>query len=397
MSTSLSARMRARPASALLTDEKILSTAVSIIARNGLGAATPAALARESNLSITAIRARYNSFEEFLYWVWQMKSIPLVIKPIFNLVENYLTLNNSKLPELRSVLGTTLKRSDLNQATIEILVTCSFNENIKNKIQKDFYELLDWPTSFNSIKATQQIMMLNVILGLIADRKSSKNKLPEVVNLAHEILISFCNPTDERAMPNVDASHLDIFQFKTGDQIKDKIFDSCVYNIRKSGYEKMTTKAIAQTAGVSEGLIFSKFKTKLEIFTESYIAQTVVGLKENYKFVEDLTVQFGEAMADAIFLRENCHPDRTLQRAVYLEQMRLSWHLPKVKKAHDLAVAQVFSEWRKAGKNISESGNEDSPENQLRIAIPRGAVITSTLLPETYKLPYICLTENLVI
>ena len=397
MSTSLSARMRARPASALLTDEKILSTAVSIIARNGLGAATPAALARESNLSITAIRARYNSFEEFLYWVWQMKSIPLVIKPIFNLVENYLTLSNSKLPELRSVLGTTLKRSDLNQATLEILVTCSFNENIKNKIQKDFYALLDWPTSFNSIKATQQIMMLNVILGLIADRKPSKNKLPEVVNLAHEILISFCNPTDERAMPNVDASHLDILQFKTGDPIKDKIFDSCVYNIRKSGYEKMTTKAIAQTAGVSEGLIFSKFKTKLEIFTESYIAQTVVGFKENYKFVEDLTIQFGEAMADAIFLRENCHPDRTLQRAVYLEQMRLSWHLPKVKKAHDLAVTQVFSEWRKVGKNIAESGNEDSPENQLRIAIPRGAVITSTLLPETYKLPYICLTENLVI
>ena len=86
-----------------------------------------------------------------------------------------------------------------------------------------------------------------------------------------------------------------------------------------------------------------------------------------------------------------------MQRADYLEQMRLSGHLPKVKKAHDLAVAQVFSEWRKAEKNISESGNEDSPENQLRIAIPRGAVITSTLLPETYKLPYICLTENLVI
>lgn len=397
MSVALSARMRARPASALLTDEKILSTAISIIGKKGLGAVTPAALARESNLSITAIRQRYNSFEEFLYWIWQSKSLPLVIKPIFNLIESYQNFDISRQEELKKVLGNTLKRSDLNQTTLEILVTCSFNQNLKDKIQKDFYLLLNWPEKFSAVKATQQVMMLNVTFGLLAERKPSRSKPPEVIDLAHEIFISFLNPTKEKPMPNVDASHLDIIQFKSGDSTKDKIFDACVQNIFKSGYEKTTTKSIAQTAGVSEGMIFSKFKTKLDIFTESYIAQTVVGLKANYKFIESLTHQFGEAMADAILLRENCHPERALQRAVYLEQMRLSWHLPKVKKAYDLAVAKVFADWKSEGKYISTSGDEDSPENRLRIAIPNGAVITSTLLPETYNLPYICLTENLVV
>lgn len=397
MSVALSARMRARPASALLTDEKILSTAISIIGKKGLGAATPAALARESNLSITAIRQRYNSFEEFLYWVWQSKSMPLVIKPIFNLIESYQNFDISRQEELKKVLGNTLKRSNLNQTALEIIVTCSFNQTLKNLIQKDFYSLLNWPEKFNAVKATQQIMMLNLILGLLAEHKSSKSKSPEVIAIAHELLISFLKPTKEKPMPNVDASHLDVIQFNSGDSIKDKIFDACVQNIFKSGYEKTTTKSIAQTAGVSEGLIFSKFKTKLDIFTESYIAQTVVGLKANYKFIESLTYQFGEGTADAILLRENCHPERALQRAVYLEQMRLSWHLPKVKKAYDLAVAKVFADWKSEGKNISTSGGEDSPENRLRIAIPNGSVITGTLLPETYELPYICLTENLAI
>ena len=141
MSTALSARMRARPSSALLTDEKILSTAIAVIGKKGLGAATPAALARESNLSITAIRQRYNSFEEFLYWIWQSKSLPLVIKPIFNLIVSYQNFDISRQEELKKVLGNTLKRSDLNQTTLEILVTCSFNQKLKDKIQKDFYLL----------------------------------------------------------------------------------------------------------------------------------------------------------------------------------------------------------------------------------------------------------------
>ena len=397
MSADLAVRLRARPASAFLTDEKILASAISLIGKKGLGAATPAALSRESNLSITAIRQRYNSFEEFIYWVWQMKCLPLTINPMINLIETYLTLDTTKNAEIKKVLGTTLKRSDLNQTTLEILVSCSFNELLRNKIRDDFLLLLNWPKEIDLVKATQQIMMLNTILGLLADRKSSKNKSIEVINLAHEILISFCHPTERKIMPNVDASHLDIVQFKTGDPIKDKIFAACVHNVLNSGYEKMTTKSIAKVAGVSEGLIFSKFKSKLDVFTESYIAQTTVGLKANYKFVEDLTMQFGEAMADAIFLRESCHPDRAMQRAVYLEQMRLSWHKPKVKKAVDLAVARVFADWKSAGKQVSTTGDEESPENQLRIAIPKGAVLTSTLFPETYELPYICLTEKLAV
>lgn len=388
---------RARPISALRTDSAIIDAGILLLADLGVAGTTPAAVARESNLSITAVRQRYETEEDFLFLVWKTRSIPQVIDPLFNLIDLYLTQSELMENTPPVQLSKLLKQSKVSQATLEILSICSYQKELLKLIQPELKSKLFKAGRNSEVLNTQRTIMFDTLIGLLARGRNTKVKFNDAVQEAHKVLISFTKPTPKLRMPNANASHLDIFTFKTKDPLIKRIYESCCTNVATLGFDRTTTKKIAKDAQASEGLLFSKFKSKLEIFTKSYIEATEVGYVLNLKFVADLIEQFGEAMADAIFLREHCHPDRSLQRGIFLEQLRMSWHIPEVRKASEIATKNVFDLWQADSKQTAIKGSENDPTNHLRIAVTTGAVYSGVLFPESHTLPYICVTTNMPI
>ncbi len=75
---------------------------------------------------------------------------------------------------------------------------------------------------------------------------------------------------------------------------EEKIIDASFKVLKNDGISKITTKKIAQTAGVSEVTIFRKFKTKenlLKIAKKHYLDNLLSKLDETFDFDEDITTE----------------------------------------------------------------------------------------------------------
>jgi len=83
------------------------------------------------------------------------------------------------------------------------------------------------------------------------------------------------------------------------EEIRSRILDIATESFFENGFEKTSTKALAQKVGIAEGTLFNYFKTKADLYTEVLVHQ--LQLNEGHLQVEeDMTLSVEEMIADYI-------------------------------------------------------------------------------------------------
>jgi len=388
------AATRARPVTAQRTDTLVIDAGIALLARAGFDALSPAAVSREAGLSITAVRSRYQASDKFLFSIWQGKLLHEFLSPIVGIIDSYMKKGDDSIENASAQLRAILRLTPTTQAAMELITVSAYLPGLLEQVRSDFGDKIVDQSKTKSVESTQRFIMFCVIVGLLARSRNTKTRLERIHKVADETLSRIAIPQKIIAMPRVDSSHLDLYPFDTGDRQLDSILESCLQNVGQFGFGRVTTRQIARDAGVSEGLLFSKFESKLSIFTTAASQQTRLGFTDNFNFIKKIEEKYDESLANAIFIREWARPGLELKRSSYLEQLRLSWHIPEVRKAQEVEINNIIDKAAGRKPNTTRT-NQDNSDVTLEVAIPTGVVFGALLHPEAWKLPFSAVTPNL--
>ncbi len=388
------AATRARPATAQRTDALVVDAGIALLARAGFDALSPAAVSREAGLSITAVRSRYQASDKFLFSIWQGKLLHEFLSPIVGIIDSYMKKGDDSIENASAQLRAILRLTPTTQAAMELITVSAYLPGLLEQVRSDFSDKIVHQSKTKSVESTQRFIMFCVIMGLLARSRNTKTRLENTHRIADQLLRRVPIPHEIIAMPKVNSSHLELYPFDTGDRQVDSVLESCLQNVGQFGFGQVSTKRIAHDAGISEGLLFSKFESKLAMFTTATSEQTRLGFNDNFNFIKKLEEKYGESLANAIFIREWARPGLELKRSSYLEQLRLSWHIPEVRKAQELEIKNIID---KAGDREPKTvgAHLDNSDATLEVAIPTGIVFGALLHPEAWKLPFSAVTPNL--
>ena len=207
--------------------------------------------------------------------------------------------------------------------------------------------------------------------------------------------IALTMPAIPRPMPDLTASYLlDAPELAPGDPALDILLNVTLALIAERGYDGVRVAQIARAAGFTVGLIYSRYRGKLELFQDAVRRQNEVGLKVNHAFVDDLRREHGLGMAEAVQLREYQLPSNRIPRVMALEQMRMSWHQPDLRDVQEAEVEAAFAHEPKPRTKRERS--EAYARHHIEAALGIGASLTPWMYPEAHLLPYDVVTVPLL-
>jgi AcrR family transcriptional regulator len=156
------------------------------------------------------------------------------------------------------------------------------------------------------------------------------------------------------------------------------------------GFEGPTTNSIARAAGCSEGLIFARYPTKLALFLDASKRQQAISLRNYDSYQTAVRNEHGMGIADALALREVQRPEVRLQRAIYLEQVRLTWHDEELKRTLADEFDQFVADATAADPDWAPA---HSPADlHASIALGLGITMLPLLAPNAWSLPHDVIT-----
>lgn len=382
---------RRRPVTAFANDELIRDTAVSLLARHGIAGISLAAVARAADLSHTALTARFGGRDELLCDVWEHVA--------HNHLDQIVAWANEQVgtrtPLVRDMksIKSLLQQTDTISAFSELLIVSMTTPTLRTVVRASFEHHLRDMLDSDQTLATQITFLVGTILGIVCEQRATKINQSYVADVIRAIAEDAARPQSPVNLPNVDAPHLKRYNFDTGDERRDRILESCITNIGKHGFDDTTTKMIARDAGVSEGLVFSMYPAKVDIFFDASMIQVHLGIRRNLEFAIELIDKHGSGIANAILIREWLAPHLSAQRVALLELTRMTWHDTQLRRRIDRTKQDLMKSENvpMPAKNL---GLEDKAVQFVQLAIPTGLYVLVEALPDVATLPYSMVTQE---
>ncbi len=373
-------------------DNRILDAAADVIARDGAGSASLNAVAKAAGLSHTAMSQRFDSSGELLAAVWEHRVVSQYLEPLVACA--HLVIDADE-PSDDSVEGAILpfltSSTDLRVAT-ELLSAFPSNQVLRAIVQKSFAQVSRFADMSDRQRLVQHAFIMEILIGTAIVRRTMPADSPLLVGRLVRMLVDARTAHPEEPLPFTDASHLNSYPFDTGSEKLDRVLASCLWHVAEVGFDGMSTRQIAKTAGVSEGYIFSVFKTKAEIFIRATALQEEMGLEANRVYAQGTGAAFDEYVSNAIFLRDWQKPELTRQRAILLEQRRASWHNAQMMANSAAALDQLTATLADERDVASGAGKITL---LLNFALPIGAAVMAEMYPDIANYSHTVITPGL--
>ncbi len=384
---------RRRPRTALANDVLIRQSAISLLAHGGIAGFTLSAVARTAELSHTATSQRFADRDDLLCDVWEnvlCAHLDVIISWAETQLDKPAAPADLESPATKSLL----LQSDETLAFVELLSLAVTTPKLRRAVRESFDTHVRAVSTDNLVRATQLSFLIAMMIGAMCELRTTKANLSVLAKLIEEVVGEVSEPTDDVALPNEDASYLDVIEFDSGDVKRDAILASCLDNVAQHGFENTTTRMIVQQAGVSEGLLFSMFGSKLDVFIEASMLHTRRGFQKNLDFVVEVTAKYGIGIANALLMREMMHPSRSKQRAIAVEQIRMTWHDAALRRRIDKNKKDLFDSAHFPRPALPVSTAEERATQLIELAIPTGLYLLAELFPRVANLPFVIVTQN---
>lgn len=384
-------RTRLRPISAFENDTRIRDMAAKNLADAGLEGLTLARVARSLGMSHTAMTNRYDQLDDLLVDLWVHVATPQIDRTLAWISNEVARIGDSAATPKAALDKNLFRESTEKLVMLELLVLAPTRSTLREAVQRTFEERLGEMVRSERIAATQIVFLFALVIGVQAELRTSSAKQAELIAVLSEVINSMANPGEVRALPKVDASHMRRYDFNTGDPRVDRILASCLSNVGRRGFVDATTEVIARDAEVSVGLIYSMFKSKADLFYEATAIQSELGYKANLDFVMSLNEKFGTGIGNAILIREWLSPDLSEFRASLLEETRITWHNPDLRRRIQKVKQNLVTDERVAPRQRGLSPFEQAVQ-LVTLAMPIGIYIVGEVLPAAADLPFSVVT-----
>lgn len=350
----------------LRNSEALLDSAVALAAQEGWGGLSFRSVTRRAGLSPQAIRSRYSDLSSLSSGLWQERLSPALEEVFSGLVgvaddpggEN-------AMEDFEGVARLVMNPDDSLKAAADLLLVSQFHPELQDSVEHSLgRSVAQWcrprAGKLTAVSAARRAYLVVVGLGLLLGSYqpgSSRLDMGDALALLLDALQDDCEP---QRLPEVPADQFSAsLEFESGDPLGDAILTATLEEVADRGYDRTTTARIAANAGCTEGAIFARHSSKLELFNEANRRQIEAGYELNEEYLSDLGDEYGAGIAEAVYMREAHRPKNRHLRALHLESLRISWHEPKVLEANarevDIAYAKFHPSRTPAQRHLDYS------------------------------------------
>lgn len=379
-----------RQARSLRNDERILDAALELLAEQGWGGFALATVAPRAGISKRPVVDRFADRQALATAVWRQRILPELLPALQRVLEPGTRQNDGDLVEAMEVFRCP---TPALSAGNELLVVRGYEPRIRKVVDASLQDLLQTatqpvPGSLTKAEAARQGYLLMIALGLLGMSMGPGAPAPSVEQDLKKLAEALATSTKPLRQPSESASYLDSgFHFDTDEPALARLLQTVLEQVGERGFDGATMVRITKAAKVTEGYIFGRYRTKMELFLDASDRSMAHNARLNYEFIQRIEAKGPAGLGDAVAMREFMRPGRELLRSIQLEQQRLFRHHPALQRSYQERLEDF----------LDTIGGYESPFGMPSIhtstfhwamALGLGVSMLAQLRPETWTLPY---------
>lgn len=370
-------------------DALMLDAATNVLAHDGWSALSLSGVAREMGLSNKPVHDRVENRSHLAALLWRDRIAQELLTMSLRVVDSI----NDCSDEFCEAISAFLDSDELLDAAAELLIVSRFDNCVALAIEETFAApLLRHIESGSSsqIEKAKANYALMLAIGIWLSSRFELAGTPGVKQALSLWYLAIKSADYATELPTDSATHMDDEPLLVEDDpVLDRLLNAVLVNVGKYGFEATTTMKIAKLAGVSEGYLFNRYKSKIDIFVAATELQHKAGFALNDDFFSAIENRYGIGTAEAVAIREAQLPHRDLARTMLLEQLRVGWHHGPLQARAE----NVHKEFREQLlKNEDHALRETPAEYFINIALSIGIAALPIIDPDSSKLPYVAIT-----
>ncbi len=392
-----------RQARSIRNDGRILDAGYRILAERGWSGLGFSPVAQLAGLSLRPVRDRFAERAELASAIWTERIHP-AIRDDFLALQEATDLVIKAGPQEADLLIASLRpfrRPEPRiRAAMELMIASGFDPVIRGALDSTLLpQLRRWATpgvdGLSRADAARRAYLISIALGMTMcglQLDTEHTSLDDEIRL---LAAAVSAPSEPVPQPSDTADHLDIGNdFGTGEPGLDNLLQVTLDQIGVRGYDATTTASIARASAHTEGFLFARYASKLDLFFDATARLIGRNTGANVAYHLQIATRYSTGMAEAVGMREFMRPGRERLRLIGLEQFRVGWHDERFKRMMNQAfepfMDEVVASMAAAGPAAGRA------RAHMELVRGNGPIVLSQLLPETWELPYDVVTIPLL-
>lgn len=386
---------RARPSHALRNDDAIRSASTAVIATSGWDATTIASIADAAGLTHGALYGRHANKAELAVALWREALLPALRENLEEAIDA--GLRSDDAARFAAALERFATPDDATRAALELVLAAPFDPALRAPIIRDTRRLLAGSLT-PGVRVPPQdaaraaAVALHALGYALAADSAFFDEADDRAALAH-LHAAIRAPAWPMDLPELHAAYIATSPFDSGDARVDALLAATLRCVGEAGYRDASVARICRSAGVSQGFLFNRYPTKLDLFLAAIDVQRSAAMRDTDAFIAEVAATHGNGIAEAVAWREHQRPAFREQRTVVLESLRLARHDTRMRDVIDRSLTEASTP--RLGN--ARGARRDTLLGHMRrdYAVGIGVIIVGNVLPEAWTLPFDCVTIGL--
>lgn len=387
---------RARSRRAAANDVRLRSAATACVLQRGWDSVSFLGVAQEAGLTTRPMYDRFRDISDIGVDLWRTEAGPQLGQALDALLTA--ALDRADLAQTVLAFEPFIRPGDGLSVAAELLAAAPYDDQLAATIRDSApmaaVTRCQVAADRTPTQAAQAAYLVICAVGLLMLRTRPRAATVDVTADVAELLQAFQHPGPIAELPEVQAPHMRAFVADDPDPKVSAILTATLTAIAQRGYTGATTDFIADAAGVSQGAVFSRYGSKLQLFIAATARQQATAFRANYRLTQQLVAQLGPGRAEATMFREWLRPEHQPGRALVLEQLRLSWH----DEIMSAMVEDLESSFMAEISPLQSTSHQHRVDDHLfwSLALGQGCNVMGVLVPNAWELPMSVVTIPLM-
>jgi AcrR family transcriptional regulator len=373
-----------RPAYLRRNDARITEAIVKVIARGGVGRLGAASVAAEVGSSVRPVHDRFRGTTDMAIHVWRSAIEAPLRRDLTDLTEasDGATLTERFEPFIRP------NATYLTAA--ELLLAAAFDPRLHAAIGERRLIV-------DAARDERGAYLTALALGLLMVARRPHAAHASLRGFADRLAAALRSTTPAPPAPELPPAynlHDAGIILHSGDALRDDLLIATLELIGERGYDQVRVKEIAAAVGVSEGYVFKRYDTKLDLFLDATALQQRRDFGVVQQLVADVALASGPGLAEAVLLREFGRAGRERARNILHEQTRRAWFEPRARAVADATEAALIAQV--AAANPTWDSTAVAEFIHVELALGLGHTSLALHAPEAWRLPFANVTVPLL-
>lgn len=357
-----------------------------LTATHGFDAVNPRAIALRAGTSIRPAYDRYEDRSSIALALWESVGRDALTVLVSDVAESL--VNGDSITASARV--TTHRTDDLVRNCLrELLLLTAFDAELRTSIRDHLVRRFHGADAATRVR---WVAALTVALGLATSATALTGPFALDLPLA-SIATAITADQAPEPLPDVVASFMELQPISTGDHTVDTVLNAALRAVAHDGYRATTMGRICERANVSEGAIFGRYATKLDLVIDIVERRQREAMATSAAFTADLTVAVGPAITEAVLWREHFRPEHRPACCFGMEVERLALHEPRLASRLHAARAMFAADYLETLEGLPLAEAQGSID--FGIVLGTGLQIMAVLYPEGFDLPFNVVTAAL--